>query len=304
MALKLKKLDEQVIVITGASAASAWHGRGRRQEGAKVVLAARSEAGAGRDRRPTSTPPAAKRSPSRATWPTAQQVDRLAEAAVARFGRIDTWVNNAGLAIYGRLDEVSDDDTRRLFDINFWGVVNGSLAALPHLKRNGGALINVGSEVSEAYVPLLGHVLGVEARGEGVHRRAARRGRGGGQGAGLDHADPADGRRHAVPAARAELHGQEPKLPTPMIEPQQVADAILERGREADAREGGSASWRSEHDDGEDRPGHGATRWPRSRPTACTTTSRRATRRARCTSRARRPGVAGRTHGTGGKEAK
>src|SRR6185503_9039288 len=66
------------------------------------------------------------------------------------------WVNNAGQGLYGRLDEVSEADSRRLFDVNFWGVVNGSLAALPYLKRNGGALINVGSEVSDAYVPLLG----------------------------------------------------------------------------------------------------------------------------------------------------
>ena len=39
---------------------------------------------------------------------------------------------DAGVSIYGRLDEVSDADRRRLFDTNFWGVVNGSLAALPH----------------------------------------------------------------------------------------------------------------------------------------------------------------------------
>ena len=55
-----------------------------------------------------------------------------------------------------RLDEVEDDDSRRLFDTNFWGVVYGSLAALPFLRRQGGALINVGSEVSEAIVPLQG----------------------------------------------------------------------------------------------------------------------------------------------------
>src|SRR5439155_12395807 len=84
------------------------------------------------------------------------QVNHVAAEAVARFGRIDTWVNNAGQGLYGRLDEVSEADNRRLFDVNFWGVVNGSLAALPRLKEKGGALINVGSEVSESYAPLLG----------------------------------------------------------------------------------------------------------------------------------------------------
>jgi len=80
----------------------------------------------------------------------------MAQVATGRFGRIDTWVNNAGIAVYGRLDEVSEEDSRRLFDTNFWGVVNGSLVALRYLRQNGGALINVGSEVSEAVVPLLG----------------------------------------------------------------------------------------------------------------------------------------------------
>jgi len=81
----------------------------------------------------------------------------VAQEAISRFGRFDTWVNNAGVSIYGRLDEVSEADSRRLFDTNFWGVVNGSLVALPYLRPNGGALINVGSEVSEAVVPLQGY---------------------------------------------------------------------------------------------------------------------------------------------------
>src|SRR5690606_20442878 len=84
------------------------------------------------------------------------QLESVARAAIQRFGRIDTWVNDAGVSIYGRLDEVSEEDGRRLFDVNFWGVVNGSLVALPRLRENGGALINVGSEVSEAVVSLQG----------------------------------------------------------------------------------------------------------------------------------------------------
>jgi short-subunit dehydrogenase len=82
-------------------------------------------------------------------------VNQIANVAIAEFGRIDTWVNNAGISVYGRLDEVSLDDQRRIFDVNYWGVVHGSLTALRYL-RGGGALINVGSEVSEAIVPLQG----------------------------------------------------------------------------------------------------------------------------------------------------
>jgi Short-chain alcohol dehydrogenase of unknown specificity len=73
---------------------------------------------------------------------------------VTLHGRIDTWVNNAGVAIYGKLDQVTEADSKRLFEINFWGVVNGSLLALPALRSAHGTLINVGSEVSEAVVPL------------------------------------------------------------------------------------------------------------------------------------------------------
>ncbi|HUR26590.1 MAG TPA: SDR family NAD(P)-dependent oxidoreductase, partial [Planctomycetota bacterium] len=83
-------------------------------------------------------------------------VELAARQAMEHFGRIDTWVNDAGVGIYGRLDEVLEADSRRMFDVNFWGVVHGSLAALRYLKLQGGTLINVGSEVSEGSVALLG----------------------------------------------------------------------------------------------------------------------------------------------------
>jgi hypothetical protein len=66
-------------------------------------------------------------------------------------------VNNAGTTIYGRLDRVPVDDLRRLMDVNFWGVVYGSRAAVPLLAgRGGGALVNVGSVLSERAIPLQG----------------------------------------------------------------------------------------------------------------------------------------------------
>jgi len=85
-----------------------------------------------------------------------EQAMAAAQAAIEHFGRIDTWINNAGMSIYGRLDQVSEADSRHLFDVNFWGAVNGSLAALPHLIATGGSLINVGAEVSQGSVPLQG----------------------------------------------------------------------------------------------------------------------------------------------------
>jgi short-subunit dehydrogenase len=84
-------------------------------------------------------------------------VERIGQTAMERFGRIDTWVNNAGVGTFGRLEDISLEDHQRLFQTNFWGVVNGSLEAVKRMKlRGGGALINVGSEVSDAPVPLQG----------------------------------------------------------------------------------------------------------------------------------------------------
>jgi len=85
----------------------------------------------------------------RAVW-------RIADEAVARFGGFDTWVNNAGVSIYGKLLDVPMDDMRRLFETNFWGVVYGSLVAARHLRERGGALINVGSTLSDRAIPLQG----------------------------------------------------------------------------------------------------------------------------------------------------
>ena len=83
-------------------------------------------------------------------------VARLGEAALLEFGTVDTWVNNAGLSIYGKLTEVPLADKRKLFDINFWGVVHGCRTAVRLMKHRGGVLINLGSEVSDIAIPLQG----------------------------------------------------------------------------------------------------------------------------------------------------
>ena len=63
-----------------------------------------------------------------------EDVRRIAQAAQEQFGGFDTWVNNAGVSIYGKLLEISIEDMRRLFETNFWGVVYGSLEAARNLK--------------------------------------------------------------------------------------------------------------------------------------------------------------------------
>jgi NAD(P)-dependent dehydrogenase (short-subunit alcohol dehydrogenase family) len=58
--------------------------------------------------------------------------------------------------MYGRLVDQPIEEKRKLFDINFWGVVYGCKAAVEHMRARGGTIINVGSEVSDRAVPLLG----------------------------------------------------------------------------------------------------------------------------------------------------
>ena len=52
-------------------------------------------------------------------------MEMVANRAISEFRGLDTWVNNAGIGMYGRLTQMSMADKRRLFDVNFWGVVNG-----------------------------------------------------------------------------------------------------------------------------------------------------------------------------------
>jgi short-subunit dehydrogenase len=170
-------------------------------------------------------------------------MDRLAQAAIDRFGRIDTWINNAGVSIYGRLEEVSEADSRKLFDTNFWGVVNGSLAALPHLRKQGGALINVGSEVSDAVVPLQGMYSASKHAVKGFTDALRIE---------VEELDKAPVSITLIqptavdtpyPQHARNYMDREPKLPTPQIDPEKVAEAILEAAQkeQRDVRVGAMA---------------------------------------------------------------
>ena len=157
MAVRLKSLSDQVIVITGASSGiGLTTARMAAERGARVVLAARDE---GALRRVTDD---IGRRGGEAVHVVAdvgriEDVHRIAEAAVERFGGFDTWVNNAGVSIYGTIEQIPLEEQRRLFDTDYWGVVHGSRVAVEHLrKRGGGALINVGSVLSERAVPYQG----------------------------------------------------------------------------------------------------------------------------------------------------
>lgn len=156
MSVTLKPLSHQTIVITGAtSGIGLATAQAAAAQGAKLVLAARNEEVLARTVREIEAQggqaiyvvtDVSKR----------EEIERLSTAAIERFGGYDTWINNAGLGLWGRLEEVSDEDHRQLFDINFWGIVYGSTTAVRHLKQRGGALINLGSVASDFAFPLQG----------------------------------------------------------------------------------------------------------------------------------------------------
>ena len=154
--LRLKPVREQVIVITGATSGIGLStAREAARRGARLVIAARNGEALERLR----TELAARGCDAIAVTADVgreAEVRRIAERALEHFGGFDTWVNNAGVAIYGPLVEISLEDQRRLFDTNFWGVVHGSRVALEQLKRHGGALINMGSITSDRAIPLQG----------------------------------------------------------------------------------------------------------------------------------------------------
>src|SRR5688500_3154425 len=150
-----RPLGEQVVVITGAS-----QGIGRETalqmavRGASVVVAARNEVAltevaAQVDRL------GGKAEPVVTDVAEPDQVERLAERAMERFGRIDTWVNNAAVSIYGTVEQLEPDEMERLVRVNLLGQMYGSKAAIARMKPRGtGSIINVGSALSGRAIPL------------------------------------------------------------------------------------------------------------------------------------------------------
>ncbi len=157
MTLSLLPLDEQVIVITGASSGIGLvTARQAGERGARVVVVARN--GVDLERAVEHI----RGQGGRAIHVVAdvadpEQVERVATVAIAEFGRIDTWVNNAAVSMYGRITDLSIDDMRRQMDVNYWGQVYGSRVAVRHLRQRGGALINVASALADRAIPLQGN---------------------------------------------------------------------------------------------------------------------------------------------------
>jgi meso-butanediol dehydrogenase/(S,S)-butanediol dehydrogenase/diacetyl reductase len=139
----MNRFTDKVVIVTGAgSGMGAATVKRFAREGARVVLVGRSAdkleaVAAGLQPGQKLVYPA-----DVSDW---EQVQALVAKTVEYFGQLDVLVNNAGVAPSGKVTEASIDDWHKVFAIDVDGVFYGCRAAMPHLIKNRGCIVNVSS---------------------------------------------------------------------------------------------------------------------------------------------------------------
>jgi NAD(P)-dependent dehydrogenase (short-subunit alcohol dehydrogenase family) len=149
-----RPLSDQVFVMTGASS-----GIGRctaryvASRGARVVVTARrQDALESLVREITDAGGEAVAVPGDVT--VQADLDRVAAVAVERYGRIDTWVNNAAVYLQGKVEDITVEEFRRFLDVIVLGAVRGTHVALHQMRKQGeGTIINVSSVLGKRAAP-------------------------------------------------------------------------------------------------------------------------------------------------------
>ncbi|MCA1827115.1 MAG: SDR family NAD(P)-dependent oxidoreductase [Myxococcales bacterium] len=151
-----RKLQGLCVVVTGASS-----GIGRETalllagKGAKLVIAARREdpleevARLCRER-------GGECKPVPTDVSNLAEIDTLVREAIAAFGRIDVWINNAGIYVMGTVEQTPLDVFERAMKVNFLAAVAATKAVLPHFRqRNAGLFVNISSALGKVTAPYL-----------------------------------------------------------------------------------------------------------------------------------------------------
>lgn len=139
----MQRFESKVAIVTGAgSGIGEATARRLSGEGAAVVLADRDAEGV---RRVVASLPQDRTLAQVTDVSSSEEVDRLVAAAVDRFGRLDVLVNNAGIHESGDPAEITDERWRAVMATDADGIFFGCRAAIPHLERTRGAIVNTAS---------------------------------------------------------------------------------------------------------------------------------------------------------------
>lgn len=166
------------------------------------------------------------------------EVERLAQAALQEFGRIDVWINNAGIGALGRFERIPLEDHEQVVGTNLFGTLYGSYYAYRQfLKQGSGILINISSELGGHTVPYYSSYAaakhGIVGLGDSLRQEI--------QQAGSDaiHVCTVMPSAHDTPFFdhAANYTGHEVQAPTPLHDPYDVVETIVRLARDPKDRE-------------------------------------------------------------------
>lgn len=227
MPIQLKPLREQVVVVTGATSGNGLAiAREASRRGAAVVLVARNSE-ALEQVYADITGSGGRAAICVADVSEDGAADRIVGVAEEAFGGFDSWVNNAVAATYGTLEQVPVADHRHVFDVGYFGMLQGALAAARHLRaRGGGAIINIGSILGDRAVlqqgPYCATKHALQAMTNVLRMELER------EGAGVSVTLIKPAAIHTpFPEHARNFMDQPPRLPQPLYHPDLVADAVL-----------------------------------------------------------------------------